>query len=204
MNKKAFTLIELLVVIAIIGILAAFLVPTFGRARENARQAQCSNNLRNIGLAIHMYIDDHGGKFPLRDPPGSGYWDRAALFGPYIDDDSVLKCPSYKYHNGSWDHHSYGFNDWGLNELIDTVWYARDINAVMYPSQCIMAADSGRLTTDDATISYFTVNKGTNSRPLGDRHSGGGNILFVDGHVKWYRIADVPMGGAESTIWWNY
>ncbi len=64
MNKKAFVLIELLVVIAIIGILGAFLVPALGRAREGARRAQCANNLRQIGIAWYLYLDDHNEKFP--------------------------------------------------------------------------------------------------------------------------------------------
>ncbi len=64
MNKKAFTLLELLVVIVILGILAAILFPALGRAREGARRAQCTNNLRQIGIAWWLYLDDHEEKFP--------------------------------------------------------------------------------------------------------------------------------------------
>jgi len=54
-----FTLIELLVVIAIISILAAILFPVFARARENARRASCMSNLKQIGLAMMMYVQDY-------------------------------------------------------------------------------------------------------------------------------------------------
>jgi len=57
--RKGFTLIELLVVIAIIAILAAILFPVYSQAREKARQAQCTNNMRNIGMAMAQYLNDY-------------------------------------------------------------------------------------------------------------------------------------------------
>src|SRR3984957_5324065 len=65
MPKKGFTLIELLVVIAIIAILAAILFPVFAAAREKARQTSCASNLRQLGLATLMYVQDYDETFPL-------------------------------------------------------------------------------------------------------------------------------------------
>lgn len=96
LNRSAFTLIELLVVIAIIGVLVALLLPAVQAAREAARRTQCSNRLKQIGLAIHNY---HGAfnllprSWWLETPPSKSFngkpWSVAVL--PFLEQQSLFE-----------------------------------------------------------------------------------------------------------------
>ncbi len=63
-RTKAFTLVELLVVIAIIGILAALLLPVLNGGQRRAQRIFCENELREMGIAFHIFSNDHTGRFP--------------------------------------------------------------------------------------------------------------------------------------------
>ncbi len=128
-RRTGFTLIELLVVIAIIGILAAMVFPVFARARESARRAVCLSNMKNLGLAVQMYLADwddtlapneHG---PARDwyiaratarghssPEDCGghmatrnnpYTNWPVVLDPYVRNRDVWRCPSARVVQGS-------------------------------------------------------------------------------------------------------
>src|SRR5437870_12394037 len=95
-----FTLIELLVVIAIIAILAAILFPVFAQARDRARMSACVSNMRQIGAALLMYVQDYDETYPYIRFHGEGgqqglytYCWRNAI-RPYLKSVDVMACPS--------------------------------------------------------------------------------------------------------------
>jgi prepilin-type N-terminal cleavage/methylation domain-containing protein/prepilin-type processing-associated H-X9-DG protein len=110
-KAKGFTLIELLVVIAIIAILMAILIPVMRKIKESAREVICRSNLRNVGLAVLMYLDENDDTMPHSrqanryewyDAPGvfkktndvSAYW--GIVYIAYIKETKIFGCPSLR------------------------------------------------------------------------------------------------------------
>ncbi len=135
-RKAGFTLIELLVVIAIIGILAAMLFPVFARARESARKIQCLANIKNIALAVQMYLTDYDKAFTLehgadirqwyidneivscdfgascRTNIANPYLKHPVVLDEYIKNRDVWSCPSAKYDKTFAINAGYGNGRW--------------------------------------------------------------------------------------------
>src|SRR5438876_9524548 len=114
-RRGGFTLIELLVVVAIIAILAAILFPVFAQARERARQATCTSNVRQLSLGVMMYVQDNDETFPLMwtygpplPPEQSFYgltptiwtWQNFAM--AYVKNYTIHQCPSGWSQRSTW------------------------------------------------------------------------------------------------------
>lgn len=127
--KRAFTLIELLVVIAIVAILAAILFPVFAQAKAAAKSTQCASNLKQIGMALTMYVSDHDNVYPNRrfEPFGTvagadfdqNSW--RSVIQPYAGSTKIVECPANPdADTHSWDPEfsvSYAGNFTSVNNL---------------------------------------------------------------------------------------
>ncbi|MCG3128034.1 MAG: hypothetical protein CHACPFDD_02907 [Phycisphaerae bacterium] len=146
--RRGFTLIELLVVVAIIALLISILLPSLQRAREQAKATVCGSHLRDIGVSLTMYLQEHGhypghhavGPIVIVWPPRLRRYlsDQVNIFGcPSVDKafhwqpqygsmgaSLARQAAKYGYYPGeiplrSNSGFSYGYNDWGVREFVD-------------------------------------------------------------------------------------
>jgi prepilin-type N-terminal cleavage/methylation domain-containing protein/prepilin-type processing-associated H-X9-DG protein len=235
-GRRAFTLIELLVVVAIIAILAALLLPALGRAKIAAKNAACKNNLRQLSLALAMYVGDHSAYPHTVDANDSKTW--YLSIGPYYNYSSnLMMCPTFP---GEWRiekavvwifgnaYHrdpstpdkvagvSYGYNGFGIASANSTKWFGNfglgwTVNAGQYmpavkdvavksPADMIAMADS---FPQPGFTNIYAFLLSLSSQPSPDRHNGGCNLGFADGHVITDKNRNVVDNGEYNRRRWN-
>jgi prepilin-type N-terminal cleavage/methylation domain-containing protein/prepilin-type processing-associated H-X9-DG protein len=209
-QRRAFTLIELLVVIAIISILAGMIFPSFARAREMARRTSCLSNMKQVGLGVAQYIQDYDERYPLAGNYQSwnkgGHWvagfddqpmakldaanryavvagKRANITGgaiyPYVKSEQIFVCPS-----------SRDGRETGLSYSMNCVLSGGAEFAVQSGTEVVLLVDEAF----PADAYFWATNDATSSDQLTSVHNGGGNLLFADGHAKFYPFARFPAG----------
>lgn len=199
-RRQGFTLIELLVVIAIIAILASILFPVFARARENARRSSCQSNMKQLGLSFMQYTQDYDERLPNSiDSPAVGstggwmfftYTDRRAgafepakgSLYPYTKSAQIYVCASDT--EGQRSGNSYAANQCVFQPSVSGIAPGKSMAAFEETTKWMLLGEessggSRKNSTDDG---YMTI-----SNDFTDRHLDGTNMLFMDGHVKWYR-----------------
>ena len=232
--QRAFTLIELLVVIAIIAILAAMLLPALSLAKQRAWTTSCNSNLRQIGLGMRMYADDNRERFPESGgyiqwnsvdapaPAGSGLAGWTQQIIAYTVNTNVYKCPGnvqlpvaeqgpFNYFNGC--NAAYGEN-LGCGSVKSA--------KILFPSAFVLGGDTAGIVTPPGALNPFypldadkddytqnCVGGAANGSPfeVWQIHSLGQNVMFADGHSKWYKGYDrseMTFGYTTMTNWVNY
>lgn len=204
-THTGFTLIELLTVIAIVAILAAILIPVVQNTRTQAQQAVCGSNLRQIGLALHLYANDHDGWLPETTHSGPEESSWIFTLAPYLDDvDEVRICPRDPQRQGRrlLRLSSYVVNEFLFVDDVDPFGRLmrsyRNLHQLRQPEQTaavfIGADHLGLSITNDHThsrnwtdwtalINDIQPDRFRSGSPSSDRSSGSANYLFADGHV---------------------
>ncbi|MHC5082581.1 MAG: type II secretion system protein [Planctomycetota bacterium] len=201
-ERQGFTLIEILVVISVIALLLGILVPTLSSAKESARRTVCLSNVRQLDIALKLYIDDHDDRIPPRDYDGGSVW--VVRLEPYYQNRKLLRCPTdrgevdrsylmngfidyFAVHsfNGDWDEFFGAYKTGGFEGM--------KVSNIPQPAETIALGEKRVDSDGDAYMDIWPAQYGSDhlTKVAHGKHglgrnvrSGGSNYSFVDGSVR--------------------
>ena len=175
-----FTLVELLVLLGIIIIPAVTLLPGFSQAKNEVTEASCLGNLKEIGLAINLYLADNQGWYPCTRNPEKKYWFTLLVEGKYLKDPEALLCSVLRNRPAQVGATSYIPNGF-LVRPVDTPQKYRNRNDVIprWPADKLVLA-SDKADNLDVNVPAWNIPDHIGFYHEGER----ANILWCDGHVS--------------------
>lgn len=210
-ESDAYTIIEVLVTLGVLSVLAAIVFPVLLSARQKAWETACANNLRQLGAAMEMYLQDHDEVFPpsyVVTGPGT-FISWREVTRPYVRNLQIVQCPAWEHRGAKAEalppelRATYAMNVWlsppDFSAVSGAAGEPLGLAAVRDCTGTILLCDAGYSNLPLALDFDHYLVLGMQEQVLPtERHHQGANFLFVDGHVK--KLTE-PMTRSPEYLW---